>query len=174
MCFYNCPVNISRILNQISNYAELLAKEKTSRLNLMVIPYAHKSENRDFDIESWEEWSDVSKISENATMKLITPTKRTTKQNKDNIEEDSESDQESVFINPYGILSEEDEKNDMNEILDATTNEHRAYNIKEKTMHDEKCDDASNSEIKLKNAEAKNEINAIVPLNDKLIMEYDE
>ena len=109
MCFYNCPVNISRILNQISNYAESFTKEKTSRLNPMAMPYACKSENRHLDIESWEEWSNASKINEKTTMRQITSTTRATQQNKDNVDSDTELDLESACVNPYGILAAEDE-----------------------------------------------------------------
>lgn len=149
-------------------------QKKTFRLNPMAIPYACKSENRDFDVESWKEWSDAPKISESTMMIWITLTACATKQNENIIDKVSESDQESAFINPCGILSEEDEQNEMNAMLDRAIDKNRDNDIERKTMHDDECHDKSNNEIKLKNVKAKKKINPIVPLNDKLIMECDE
>lgn len=76
MHFYNCEFNILRILSQLSNHIDMLAKEKTTRLNPMAALSMQKGNNIEFDIESWEKWSDASDASENETNKWIAPTTR--------------------------------------------------------------------------------------------------
>ena len=61
MCFYQQQVNISNMLNQLSDYVDLITKEKTTMLNPMAMPYVHDGDNRNLDVES-------KKLSSNALL----------------------------------------------------------------------------------------------------------
>ena len=57
-CFYPHHVNIPSMLNQLSDYIDFIAKEKTTMLNPMVTLYVHEGDYREFNNES-EEKNDV-------------------------------------------------------------------------------------------------------------------
>ena len=58
MCFCPHQVNVPSTLNQLSDYIDLIAKEKRTMLNPMAMPYVHKGDNRDFNDAS-EEKDDI-------------------------------------------------------------------------------------------------------------------
>lgn len=52
MCVYHCRFNIPRILSQSSNHIDLIAGEKTTKLNSMAKSCVREGNTSDFDVKS--------------------------------------------------------------------------------------------------------------------------
>ena len=52
MHFYHYGFNIPRILSELSNHADLITREKTTKLNPMAKSCAHEGHASNFDVES--------------------------------------------------------------------------------------------------------------------------
>ena len=96
---------------------------------LLLVQLKKDKRHESNSFSSWETWSTTSNNLSWSTPKL------SVKMQKDN---DNESDQESVFANPHGILSGDDEESDMNsDIIDIKRceNEDCAVNEKDEDLN---------------------------------------
>ena len=76
MNFHQCPVNVPNMLNQLSDYTHLIAKEKTTPLNPMAMPCVHEGDDRNSDVESKKVSSNAFLTSKCKIDKWMTPKTR--------------------------------------------------------------------------------------------------
>ena len=104
MCFYQHQVIVPNMLNQLSDYVDLITKEKTITLNPMTMPYVRKGDNRNVDVESKKALINTLLTSKCKVDKWTMPKKRNTtkikniaidKERKTKKDRNVESDQEN-------------------------------------------------------------------------------